>query len=187
MLFQFLPLKGIKKRHELYIKSKVMLLTYNELDTACRATITQLKGYPPELAILMNLYYKTGCRPVEGVEEDRWSLAMDGSVRLVTAKSGFVRSFHSIELPAQFYDAIESGFWPFPFTRLAGAEWYFRKVFFYPRVRKGDKQVKLYAFRYRYVKMYRRAGWTDKDIAEKMAWADVGLVDRYANAELYSE
>jgi len=60
-------------------------------------------------------------------------------------------------------------------------------VFFYPRVRRGDKQVKLYAFRYRYVKMYRRAGWTDKDIAEKMAWADVGLVDRYANAELYSE
>lgn len=163
-----------------------MLLSYEELDAACRATITQLKGYPPELALLMALYYKTGCRPVEGVEENRWSLAIDGSVRLVTAKSGFVRSFNAIELPEPFYDAIESGFWPFPFTRQSGAEYYFQRVFVYPGLVKGGKKVRLYAFRYRYVKMYHRAGWTDKQIAEKMAWADVGLVDRYANAKLYT-
>ena len=160
------------------------ILSYPELDAACVSTIAPVPGYQHQLIILMELYYKTGIRPVEGVDPAKWSVDLMGNFRLITAKTGQVRTFDPAELPREFVDDILLGRWPFPNIRYSQAEQYFYKLFPYPLLRKGDRPSGLYAFRYRYVKGLKLDGYPNSQIQSKMAWSDPELVNRYSGASL---
>lgn len=161
------------------------LLTYDQLNSGCLATIMPVTGYQSDLMDLMQLYYQSGIRPIEGVESMRWSVNLIGEIMLVTAKSGQVRYFDPAELPASFVGSLLDGRWPFPNIRLSQAERFFQILFPYPTMTKGDKSSVMYAFRYRYVKWLVSQGYPPSQIQMKMGWVDPKLVARYGNAPLF--
>lgn len=161
------------------------LLTYDQLNSGCLATIMPVTGYQSELVLLMDLYYKSGVRPIEGVESNRWSVNLMGEIMLVTAKSGQVRYFDPMELPSEFVNALINARWPFPNIRISQAERFFSILFPYPTMTKGDKNSVMYAFRYRYVKWLISEGYPPSQVQMKMGWIDPDLVYRYGNAPLY--
>lgn len=160
------------------------ILTYNQLDQACKDTIQAVNGYGSDLVLMMQLFYDTGCRPIEIVERDRWSKVDAMNIQCDTAKNSQNRVFDSSQVPIDFFTAIQSGLWPFPVSRLSQAYTFFSKNWPYPRAVVGKKEVELYAFRYRFVKKLKIDGLTDAQVASEMGWSSTSLVATYNGADI---
>lgn len=161
-----------------------MVLSYHDLNDSLLETITTIPGYLFEFETLMELYYLTGCRPIEALEKYRWTYLIGDKIQLITAKSSGTRTFELSELPVKFVDALRDEIWLFDLIRISQASYYFSRLWTYIPTFLGDKAVRLYAFRYRYVKWLQLQGLTDLEIQEKMGWDNVLLASRYYGAIL---
>jgi len=160
------------------------VLTYSQLNTACLQVIQPVYGYELALVTMMELMYLTGCRPIEAVDRDRWFPVSGLLVEMDTAKNGSNRQFSESQLPDGFFQAIQDGRWLFPVSRLSQAQTFFVKNWPYPKAKVGQKDLQLYAFRYRYIKKLKLEGVTNLDIAAIMGWSTTALVSVYNGAEI---
>jgi len=160
------------------------ILTYTQLDDACKDTIKPVNGYGSDLVLMMQLFYDTGCRPIEIVQRERWSKVDALNIECDTAKNSSNRVFDSSSVPLDFFTAIQNDLWPFPVSRLSQAYTFFSKNWPYPKAIVGQKEVELYAFRYRYVKKLKLDGLTDAQIAAEMGWSQTSLVGTYNGANI---
>lgn len=161
-----------------------MVLTYDQLNTSLLATITTIPGYQESLMQLMSLLYKTGIRPVESLDRNRWNVLLNGNVQLITAKNSGIRIFDPSELPVPFYIDLLNDRWLFSDIRSSQSMYFFLKLWQYSKAKVGDKVVGLYAFRYRYVKYLVLEGYSPSEIQIKMGWSNVNLVHRYNGAQI---
>lgn len=161
-----------------------MELTYTQLNSSLLDTIRIIPGYQTTIPAALNLLYLSGCRPVEALDPERWTLNNYGLVELRTAKLGLVRTFETDQLPAEFVEALRDGRWLFHLIRISQVELFYARLWWYVGARVGEKEVKLYAFRYRYVKFLVRSGYSDQEIKTIMGWNSISLVSQYNNARI---
>lgn len=159
-----------------------MILTYNQLDSACLSTLVTPIGYQPSLVVALQILYAIGCRPTEVFEVHNWEDYSDSQVRMVTIKRGGMRYIDKSVLPVEFVNSLEMGLWYFNLVRISQLYNSFLKTWPYPQASVGNKDVKLYAFRYRYVKFLVREGYSEAQIQEIMGWGTQTLVGRYNGA-----
>lgn len=155
---------------------------------------SNLQGFISLQNILTDVYriafraqYATGCRFTELAEPNRWTFLAPNSITLQPLKSGNLRTFNALTLPADFVQLVRNSSLYLSNLNLSTGSYYFRKFYPQKKVYHLDKVITTHLFRHHYAKSLFAEGKTRTEIQILMGEVDIKNSNGYIDSVLMFE
>jgi integrase len=142
------------------------------------------KFYPHAYEFLYTLYY-TGCRPIEVLEINRWSVLDATHFQLATAKGNYPRTIEKSAVYSTFAAAIEDGYVTYWLASIRQFRYAFNSIYEYAGATIGDKEVELYLYRHRMFKLLYEESYTIPQITDIMGEHSDTITEGYVFSNIY--
>lgn len=123
--------------------------------------------------------YNTGCRPMELLQPDRWSITGANEATMQPLKGNNPRTIQKTLLSDELLFAIDNQVPPYQGLSLRQLSSVTKKIIPVLMPSAGSKSAIDYIFRYNYVKRLHNAGASDAAIQAKMGWISALLPASY--------
>jgi len=160
-------------------------ITTEELEQLCNYLSTATYIYYPVATSFFFDLYKTGCRPNELLQSDRWQYINDDQIILQPLKDNLPRYFTSSQLSGDLIFAIQHQVKPYQGLTLRQLTSVMKKILPLVKIQTIDKSAIDYMFRYNRVKQSFAAGETDAEIQSKFGWTNALLPSLYGARIVY--
>jgi hypothetical protein len=159
------------------------IVTNERLDAALQALINDSKFYYPTVKDFFSDMYITGCRTKELLFPELVSYD-SGTVKLLTFKTGTVRSFDEGVLSVTLVEQAKTGVKAYGGLSVHQIMNEYKRHFGLVNLSCGGKMVELYSFRYNRARIEREVGKTDIEIMTYMGWNSLSVMNGYINNTL---
>lgn len=155
------------------------IITDNELNTILYETIYTNRSIEPEIRLLIEILYSTGCRINDVLEYERWTVLMNGNIQLQPQKRNNLRIFGPGELPTLFYDNLVNGINTFDGYYYDKCEYYINEILRKNAIKRNKKYLTTHLFRHNYCKKLHNLGMTDEQIQLKLGLLNLASAQNY--------
>ena len=156
-----------------------------ELEQLCNYLSTASYIYYPIATSFFYDLYKTGCRPNELLEIERWSYIDASHIELAPLKGNLTRSFTAADLSENLVFSIVNQVAPYQGLTLRQLTSVMKKILPLIKIQTIDKSAIDYMFRYNKVKSLKDNGDTYTQITEKFGWNNEALAIGYYERIIY--
>lgn len=163
------------------------ILTLANLTSTLYEFKTKITPYDGFIENFFTDLLNNGFRWIELFELSRFSEISGNRFELDTAKESANRIVLESDLTSQTVSMIRSSVQINNYCRYHKLIRIFNKYYRFPDISVGNKHVATHIFRYHKAKLLDKAGWTVEDIAAYFGEIDLGNMQSYINADLYTE
>lgn len=160
------------------------VITNNELDSICRETLELSSIIDPNLTILYDIMYRTGCRINDVLEFNRWTVLMNGNIQLEPQKNNNLRVFQESELPSIFYDNLVNNYNFLNGYFYGKCEYHLKSIINKYDIRRYDKKITTHIFRHNYAKKMSDTGMTNEQVRVKLGEKQLSSATGYISSVL---
>jgi hypothetical protein len=155
-------------------------LTNEELRQLCEYLSTASYIYYPVATDFFRDLYKTGCRPNELLQVERWNYISDSEIILTPLKDNLPRAFIAADLSPSLLFAIQNNIKPYQSLTSV-----MKKILPLVKIQTIDKSAIDYMFRYNKVKTLKDQGESDSEIQSRFGWTNALLPSLYGARIVY--
>ena len=155
------------------------IITDNELDLILYNALFYDRTILPEIRLLIEILYTTGCRINDVLEYNRWSVLMNGNIQLQPQKRNNLRVFGPDELPIMFYDNLVANIDTFEGFFYDKCEYYINEILRKNAIKRNRKYLTTHLFRHNYCKKLHNLGMTDEQIQLKLGLLNLASAQNY--------